>query len=42
MASPAKVVRELSPAQLAMLKHVSDQYLMQTQRHRTLLEAGLC
>ncbi len=36
--APAKAVRELSPAQFAMLKHLADHYLIQTQRHRTLLK----
>ncbi len=36
--SPATVARELSPAHIAMLKRLSDHYLMQTLRHRTLLK----
>ena len=36
--APAKVVRELSPEQIAMLKHLSEHYLMQTQRHRTMVK----
>ena len=36
--SPAKVVRELSPEQIAKLKYLSQHYLVQTQRHRSLLK----
>ena len=36
--SPAKVARELSAEQITLLKHLSDHYLLQTERHRTLLK----
>ena len=36
--SPAKVARELSPEQIAKLKYLSEHYLVQTERHRTLLK----
>lgn len=35
--APAKVVRELSPEQIAGLKGVAQHYLEQTDRHRRLL-----
>jgi carbonic anhydrase/acetyltransferase-like protein (isoleucine patch superfamily) len=38
LGSPAKVVRELSEKQVAMLKHLSQHYLMQTERHRNGLK----
>ena len=38
LGSPAKVVRELSEKQVALLKHLSRHYLMQTERHRNGLK----
>ncbi len=38
MGSPAKVVRELRPEQLEMLKRLSEHYVMQTARHRAGLK----
>lgn len=38
LGSPAKVVRELSPAQFELLKHLSEHYVKQTARHRSGLK----
>lgn len=36
--TPARVVRELSPAQFDMLSHLAGHYVAQTQRHRSGLK----
>ena len=36
--SPARLVRKLEPQHMAMLAHLAEHYLMQTQRHRNGLK----